>query len=131
MCSSHLGMGEQHYEPGAVTLGAVGPMADRWGNRGWGMQASGCATSIAANGDQLRIEFILYAFLIDETRLCYTGEYWVVQGGTGRFDYPAGDADLGSGLILGKATMLDGGALEFSHTFVGTLAMVSRSAAPK
>lgn len=119
---SHLGLGSQVTT--ALDLS------------GFPLVTLGSAVSVAANGDQLFLDFRLDALPGgDPGVLPYTGTY-TITGGTGRFGYPtpAAPGSLGSGVIEGSAVIepLDPFGtrfrLTFSHAFDGTLARPLRRA---
>ncbi len=117
----HVGKGTQ--ETTSIDLGAVASLLG-----GAEDPIAGTATTYAANGDQLFLEFVLQPLspLSPEGAVAYTGSY-TITGGTGRFDYAAAgiSGDLGAGSLDGEAAIeFDGASLTitFSHAFDGTLA---------
>lgn len=124
--ASHIGNGVQLYDAAGMV---VEPVVDP--NVGVvGMSVSGMAATVAANGDLMNITFELNGLFVTPTQLEYTGRYTVLPGGTGRFEYEdaALDADLGSGLIQGEATLqvdptTGEAVLSFAHEFAGDLAV--------
>lgn len=123
---SHIGQGVQLYDEASMV---IAPVVDP--NLGViGMSVSGAAVTVAANGDMMNIAFTLDGLFVSPTQLQYTGSYVVLPGGTGRFEYEhAGpEANLGSGLIQGQATLVVDPAtgqavLSFAHDFSGDLAV--------
>ena len=117
--SSHLGTGSQEFT--SLDLS------------GFPQVASGTSVAIAANGDELFLEFSLVATTVVPTPigldLEYGGEYRIT-GGTGRFDFhgPTPTGDYGSGEIHGMATVdLSTPGLvvmTFADSFEGTIAAV-------
>ena len=114
--ASHLGAGSQ------VTTGLD--------LSGFPAVTLGTAVSVAANGDQLFLNFRLDALPGGEPgQLPYTGTY-TITGGTGRFAYPAPvvPGELGSGGIEGTGVIEPLNELgtrfrlTFAHAFEGTLA---------
>lgn len=127
--SSRLGVGVQRYEGDEVTVTLT--------EDGF-LVAEGRARTLAANGDELSTYFVIRAaFDANDPfgELCYEGTYWVLEDGTGRFDYPAGLAcgALGIGYsadgiaALQPVPNLEGlplYALSFANSFEGTLAQI-------
>ncbi|MCP5519434.1 MAG: hypothetical protein H7A45_19495 [Verrucomicrobiales bacterium] len=128
-CSNHLGVGVQRYDGEEVT---VAINADGF------LVAEGRARTMAANGDELATWFVLRAAFDpgDPFReLQYEGTYWVLEDGTGRFDYPNGlpFGALGSGRSVDGVAVLQpvpapAGlplfSLNFANAFEGTLAEI-------
>ena len=117
MHSSHFGLGTQEFSE--ISFGLDGAS----------LTCAGTADCIAANGDILRLEFVLTtdgAFFLDEA-FTYKGFYWILDGGTGRFAFPK-TGGLGKGDILNGEGIADfdfltgSGVLSFSHDFEGTIA---------
>jgi hypothetical protein len=120
--SSHLGKGSQEFT--SLDLS------------GFPQVASGKSVAIAANGDQLFLEFTLVATEVVPTPIGLDLEYdggYRITGGTGRFDFhgPTPTGDYGSGEIHGMATVdLSAPGLvvmTFADSFEGTIATVGSS----
>ena len=117
----HVGKGTQ--ETTSINLLAVVSLLG-----GTPVPIPGTATTYAANGDQVHLNFTLIpAGPSPSGGLLYTGTY-EITGGTGRFDYAAAgvSGDLGSGALNGEAVLVPTGptslSITFSHAFDGTLA---------
>lgn len=113
--SSHLGKGTQRYDDLRITsFGAHG------------LQAVGLCTTIAASGDQLRIQFSMGGPFIGPGTIAYIGEYRIIPGGTGRFACDDLSADLGQGALAGQAEIeldpvQETTTITFRHDFTGTI----------
>ena len=119
MISSHLGKGIQVYDE---TLEITATETS--------LRAEGISRSIAANGDELQIAFVLEGPLTGTETVPYVGWYHVLPGGTGRFAYDRSLLDLGQGKLTGEAVIAVDAAgvitLCFRHGFVGTLCLQPR-----
>jgi len=119
MISSHLGKGIQVYDE---TLEITATETS--------LRAEGISRSIAANGDELQIAFVLEGPLTGTETVPYVGWYHVLPGGTGRFAYDRSLLDLGQGKLTGEAVIAVDAAgvitLCFRHDFLGTLYLQPR-----
>lgn len=119
--SAQTGRGEQRYQDFSMSV---------WNDDQHAfLETWGIGITTAGNGDQLRIRFSLHGVFTGPTTVSYTGEFEVLSGGTGRFEYPKPQPDLGHGLIAGDATIdldpLTGAVtFAFAHRFDGTLLSV-------
>lgn len=118
MRASHLGQATQVYESLIITQ-------EKEDGQFW-LRAEGVSDASAANGDVLRIAFLLEGPLTDTGIVPYFGWYRVLPGGTGRFAYDTSTADLGEGGLVGVAIITvepETGATRFAfqHRFAGTL----------
>ncbi|HOY60054.1 MAG TPA: hypothetical protein PK640_18195 [Verrucomicrobiota bacterium] len=121
--SSHLGRGTQEYSQISFSQDE---------NTGI-LTCSGISQCYAANGDMLLLEFELVsdnAFIFGMP-FTYTGRFWILPDGTGRFAFPD-TGELGGGTLFNGAGIAsvssDGsGVLPFSHDFEGTIAVLRKS----
>jgi hypothetical protein len=127
--SSHLGRGKQEFKNCVIEITQDGDDVVH-------LKSHGLGIATAANGDQLNVEFELEGCMGADGIINYTGEYRIVPGGTGRFQYASkgADADLGSGPITGIAWLLWEDAsgtwcLHFHHEFAGDLLQVGKPTA--
>lgn len=124
--SSHLGRGFQIYDEFEMFPTEVG------------LRAVGRSRSIAANGDELCIAFVIDGYFTMTGDLVYVGDYTILCDGTGRFAYDPLCTDLGSGEMAGVGIVtVDPETwvtrIAFRHDFSGTICLSSgaSSSAPK
>lgn len=124
--SSHLGKGLQVYDEFEMF-----PTE-------FGLRAVGRSRSIAANGDELCIAFVIDGGFTAAGDLEYVGEYTILCDGTGRFAYDPLCTDLGSGEMAGVGIVtVDPDTwvtrIAFRHDFSGTICLkaTASSTVPK
>jgi hypothetical protein len=118
--SSYLGRGIQIYEQFDMS-----PTAH-------GLRAVGRSRSIAANGDELCIAFVIEGRFTKTGDLVYVGDYKILCDGTGRFAYDPALTNLGSGTMAGVGLVTTDPntwvtQIEFRHLFSGTLRLDTRA----
>jgi len=112
--SSHLGKGVQVYDELVITTTKTG------------LRAEGLCRSIAANGDELQIQFVMEGPFDGDETVAYVGYYEILPDGTGRFAYNPAMTELGRGTLAGVAEIttdpLTGvTTIAFRHDFKGTI----------
>lgn len=117
--SSYLGRGIQVYDEFEVFPTEVG------------LRGVGRSRSIAANGDELCIAFVIEGRFTKTGDLIYVGDYTILCDGTGRFEYDPAISDLGSGRMAGIGIVTTDPntwvtQIEFRHVFSGTLRLDKR-----